>query len=408
MNDRCTPALKGERQRTMTERILIIEDEIKIAHALKDYFAKHASYEILTAGSADEAVRLARETPLDLIVADVVMPGRDGIEAVEEIRRFIPDVACIVITGFAEESTPIRALKIGVRDYIKKPFDPAELLNSVENLLRLRRLERESQQMRKSLSNFRTQLEEILGMIRSTARLGSSAEPTALLEGILRLGLDLTEAAAGMVLLLDERRKGMRVGAKSGVEEAKVSLAIAEGVAGRVAATGQAICGSGEVVGDGTEADPVRKCMLAVPLEAGEERVGVLEMFDKPSGGFDKRDLALLTSLGRVGGMAISDNRLGVRLKDLLVGALRQAVGSDEQAETADRAIESLQTAMAKLDLSGGQEQAFRIAELIAEIGQQGARELAFCEKMLAEFSELLKSRDVEDVLKRSDLGGRS
>ncbi|MEW6359167.1 MAG: response regulator [Planctomycetota bacterium] len=392
----------------MTEKILFLEDEAKIRDALKNYFAKRTPYDLYTAESGAEAVAVARDIPIDLIVADVVMPGKDGIETIREIQAFNSDVACIVITGFAEENAPIRALKIGVRDYIKKPFDPAELLNSAENLLKLRRLEREAREMRKSLEGFRSQLQETLGIIRSTARITSSAEPTILMESILRLAVEITNAEAGAVFLMDEGGKSLHFAAGIGVEAGDETLPLGEGIAGKVANTGQIICGSGEMGEQGACVERDRRSVLAVPLASGEDRVGVVEVFDKPDG-FDKRDVSLLTSLARLGGMAIADNRIGARVKDLLLGALRRAVGAEVETGTgtADKAIESLRASLEKVNLSGGQERALRIAGLIADIGQQGAEELEFCEKTLAEFHRLLTGRGLDKLIEGRGLSER-
>ncbi|NOZ20834.1 MAG: response regulator [Planctomycetes bacterium] len=393
----------------MAEKILFLEDETKIRDALKSYFAKRTPYELYTAESGEAAVALAKETPIDLIVADVVMPGKDGIEAIQEIQQFNPGIACIVITGFAEENAPIRALKLGVRDYIKKPFDPAELLNSAENLLKLRRLEREAEEMRKSLEVFRSQLEETLGIIRSTARISSNAEPAALMESILRLAVDMTGAGSGAIFLLNDDGKSLTFAGGMGGEAGDESLPLGEGIAGKVANTGQPICGSGEMGQQGAGVERNRQSVLAVALETEGDRVGVIEVFDKPGGGFDKRDLSVLISLARLGGIAIADNRIGARVKDLLLDALRRAVGGEVEAEVgaADKAIESLRASMEKVDLSGGQERALHIAELVADIGQHGARELEFCEKMLTEFHRLLQSRGLGELVEGCGLSER-
>jgi len=387
----------------MAEKILLVEDEEKITQALKAYFERKTKYEVHTASDGDEAVALARKIRPDLVITDVVMPRKDGIETIQEIVQFLPDVPCIIITGFAMESSAIRALKLGVRDYIKKPFDPAELVNSAENLLSIARLKRESEAMRRMLEQFRRRLQEILGLVSSTAKLAAPVAPAELYSKIAAVAVKAVKASSGALLLADTSRKTLGVGAVAGAPGEAGPVPFGAGIAGKVAASGQAICAAptsgqktiGEM-GAGMERD--RRSVLALPLVRDGAVIGVLEVFDKEGGAaFDKGDLETATLLAGLASIAIAENQADEETNVLLLRALKLAVeheaGDGAQAKELHRAVESVGEVAAQFDLLGDQERAVALAGLIREISAHGKRAVEFCMRVLTEFRNMLKER---------------
>lgn len=92
-------------------------------------------YQVSTATSAVEAVSLAAQLAFDLVISDIRMEGMDGLQALERMKAESPDVSTMVITGFSTEADSLRALQLGVGDYLKKPFTMAELTERVKRLL---------------------------------------------------------------------------------------------------------------------------------------------------------------------------------------------------------------------------------------------------------------------------------
>lgn len=118
----------------MAESILIIEDD-ELMRASLELELEAAGYRVLSAASGLEAIEHARERHFDLIVSDVRMEGMSGLEALSAMREFQPAARKIVITGYANPDAPITALKMGVDDYLLKPFSSDELLRSVRAAL---------------------------------------------------------------------------------------------------------------------------------------------------------------------------------------------------------------------------------------------------------------------------------
>lgn len=116
------------------ETILICDDERDIVSALRIYLNAEG-WETVSAYSGKEAVAIAREGKVHLILMDIMMPEMDGITAMTEVRRF-SNVPVILLTAKSEDSDKILGLNVGADDYITKPFSPAEVVARVRSQLR--------------------------------------------------------------------------------------------------------------------------------------------------------------------------------------------------------------------------------------------------------------------------------
>jgi DNA-binding response OmpR family regulator/DNA-binding SARP family transcriptional activator len=123
-----------------TVRILILEDDEQLRSVLKQVLESEG-YEVTVSGAADGAIQAARESAYDLVVADIRMEGKDGLEALETIKHDQPDVRSLVITGYSTEADSIRAIRLGVNDYLTKPFRLDKFLDSINAIVARRRLE---------------------------------------------------------------------------------------------------------------------------------------------------------------------------------------------------------------------------------------------------------------------------
>jgi two-component system response regulator BaeR len=118
----------------VTKKILVVEDEPKLAALLVDYLQASA-FEAFTLAEGTSVVPWVRKQPVDLILLDIMLPGRDGLEICREIRTF-SQVPIIMITARVEEIDRILGLELGADDYICKPFSPREVVARVKAVLR--------------------------------------------------------------------------------------------------------------------------------------------------------------------------------------------------------------------------------------------------------------------------------
>lgn len=117
-----------------TAAILVVEDEPKIARLLADYLeASH--YEVTTLPDGTDAVEHIRDGNFSLVLLDIMLPGKDGLSIMREVRAF-SDVPILFITARVEEIDRLLGLELGADDYICKPFSPREVVARVKAVLR--------------------------------------------------------------------------------------------------------------------------------------------------------------------------------------------------------------------------------------------------------------------------------
>jgi DNA-binding response OmpR family regulator len=115
--------------------ILVVEDDLSIRRGMADAL-RYAEYEVREAGDGVTACELTAAGGLDLVLLDLVLPRRDGLEVLRRIRREDPALPVIVVTARGAEEERVRGLELGADDYVVKPFSARELLARVEAVLR--------------------------------------------------------------------------------------------------------------------------------------------------------------------------------------------------------------------------------------------------------------------------------
>ena len=123
------------------QTILIVDDDKSIRYSLKRMLEE--KYPIITAQNGEEALDRIRETPPDLIIMDIRMPGRNGIDVLKEIKSIDPKSLVIIMTAYGTTETAIEAMKYGAFDYILKPFPIPQMKELVGKALALRKLMKE-------------------------------------------------------------------------------------------------------------------------------------------------------------------------------------------------------------------------------------------------------------------------
>ncbi len=116
-------------------KILIVEDEAGIAFGLENDLQTEG-YEVAVVGDGNEAVRRASSEAFDLILLDVMLPGKDGFEVCRELRRGGMKSPIILLTARTQEAEKVMGLDVGADDYVTKPFSPRELRARIRALLR--------------------------------------------------------------------------------------------------------------------------------------------------------------------------------------------------------------------------------------------------------------------------------
>ncbi len=170
------------------KHLLIVDDEESICNLLKRILEKEG-YHCILAGDADEASLFLAEHSVDLVISDINMPGRSGIQLLEEIRREYPTIGTIIITGNRDKKVADEAISIGAYGYLLKPFQKEQVVVSVKDALRRRmleiqnhfeieNLEHDIEDKRQSLIQANTRLTLMVnGIIRAMSKAVESRDP---------------------------------------------------------------------------------------------------------------------------------------------------------------------------------------------------------------------------------------
>ena len=115
-------------------RVLVVDDEASIRDLLSKTLAL-AEYDVDVAPDGRSALERMRMYPYDLLIADLKMPGMDGLTVIREAKRYKGDLPVIIITGFSTESSAIEAVNLGVAGYLTKPFRVPQVLSAAAKAL---------------------------------------------------------------------------------------------------------------------------------------------------------------------------------------------------------------------------------------------------------------------------------
>jgi DNA-binding NtrC family response regulator len=135
----------------MAERILIVDDEPDMLRLLSMIIKEKTSYEVATTNNPLEALEMAKKGGFDLLIADLKMPGLNGIELLESIKRFDEDIPTIIITAYGTVEAAVETMQKGAFDFMTKPFRKEQILFTVERALKWVRLQRENKMLREQL-----------------------------------------------------------------------------------------------------------------------------------------------------------------------------------------------------------------------------------------------------------------
>lgn len=149
------------------KRILILDDEEIVVNSLKSLLCLETTHDVLTFTSCQEALEAIRRNPIDLAISDFLMPEMDGVSFLKEVRRIYPAIQLIILTGFADKESAIRAInEVRLYQYLEKPWENDELIQIIESGLNERMLIYKLQEYSQELEAKVRQLEQQVGKLK--------------------------------------------------------------------------------------------------------------------------------------------------------------------------------------------------------------------------------------------------
>jgi signal transduction histidine kinase/ActR/RegA family two-component response regulator len=297
-------------------RVLVVEDDATVADVMLEVLADEPM-EVMVATTAEEALRMIAEDCPDLILTDISLPGKSGLEVMRQARVVDPEVAVVLMTGHASVQNAIDALRQGASDYITKPFDDIGEIPKlvrrhlgnrrlkVENRALLSQLRRQNEVLQRHEQELRERVQQATvnldTLYRVSMEIGANLELQPRLARIVETAARLVSARVAVLYLQSEDSDEFRRAAAHGVEAASAEdvaphFHSGEGFLGRVARDQ-----TPSRVGSPSEAavalpgyrEAFAHEVLAVPVVSERQCIGVLAVADRAEG-FAEGDLEFL------------------------------------------------------------------------------------------------------------------
>jgi DNA-binding response OmpR family regulator/putative methionine-R-sulfoxide reductase with GAF domain len=327
------------------EKILIIDDSTTIRAFLREML-RPMGYAVSTASDGKRGLDKALTERPDLILLDLQLPRLSGVEVLEALQKEKYEVPVILMTAHGSESVAVQAFRLGVKDYLTKPFETGQILEVVEKALTESRLRRERDQLIQRLEQTNRQLERHLMDLSTLYAVGQSVTSLLDLEKLLNRVVEatayLTGADEAFLFLIEEGREELSLRDSRGLSEKWVPgsrLKIQDTLMGTVVTTGEPLALDSTAESRELEmlGHPV-SALVNVPLKVKDKIIGVLGVTSKtPGRAFAQDDSSRLAALADYAVIAIENARL--------------YEGARQQAEELGTINEIAQTVTSSLDL---------------------------------------------------------
>lgn len=295
------------------ERILIVDDGRENREFIAAYILEPNGYEVLMAKDGREGLDMALELRPDLILLDYQLPRMNGIEVLEAMAQMEVSIPVIMMTFYGSEEVAVDVYRLGVRDYIKKPFSVEEMLFAIERSLGDSRLRREKDALTERLIQSNRELQQRLQELNVLYSVGKSvtslSDLNELLPRIVDAAVKLTSAEEGQLFLVEDGALISRALKRHSTPRASaINNRSDDQVARHVAQSGQPLILTPEQIGSAPRAP---YSIASVPLVIRETVIGVLGVsnISTSSHVFTKYDGALLGALSDYAAIAIENSR---------------------------------------------------------------------------------------------------
>lgn len=400
------------------ETILIVDDEEPVRRTFSEWLSEaRLDCNILTAADAEAALRIANRQPIDLAILDWALgAGEDGLQLLQDLYAFHPDVIAIMVTGFANQATPLDAMRMGVRDYLDKNHDLSRdtFLAAVRKQLDHIRPAKRARRLHRSLAEFREAVEKILPLVQSAGALTDPVPLPDAISGLVRFLMQVTQAKDGILFVRHydasrEPPETCRVYDAAGKAMDMALTPFARSIAGTAVSMQEACVINDLAHAGGAELQPFERghrTLLAAPMTVAAGVHAVIELFDKSSGPFSPGDQRLVQAAANLGAELLRQ-ALGQRQQQqLLFDAVAAALAASDHVAAAlpgagaptaaapppSPVMEQLRQSLsvASGDAAGA-EQSLALAEAIRVLGvKHGPAALAHCLQLVRNVTALL------------------
>jgi PAS domain S-box-containing protein len=352
------------------ERVLVIDNSPSDLKFLRDVVLRPRGYTVFSARDGEAGLQAALEHKPDLIIMKRRLPKLSSLEVIEALQKKGNDIPFILVASESSEQAVRRALRLGVRDYIVKPFSGEAMLQTVERVLAEERQKR--RWLDKGITEINKQLERRVKELSTLYRIGKAVTSLLDLEKVLNRIVEaavfLTGAEEGFLLLVDGETGELYMRAAKGLGEKYARgfrVRVTDSLSGQVVQTGKSL-----MVSSVQDEEKFKlktgylvKSLLHVPLKVRDEVIGVLSVDNKLSPkSFTNNELYLLSALADYAAIAIENARLYQESSEE-AGQLTELLRTQARpAEMTEREHQEVEDFVSEL-LSHGEEASLSIEE---------------------------------------------
>ncbi len=358
------------------ERILIVDDEDMIRD-LCSHILTAEGYSVTTISNGEAALEELRRGSTDLLITDIKMPGMDGLELFERVRKLNPDIVTVFITGHGTIDTAIESLMRGVEGFVLKPFTQEELLNAVDRAITRSRLQKEN-----------IRLKALIPLFEISKLLISEIDLAHLFKIITEVLVQEFSVERVSLMLVDEGSGSLMIRASHGLPQ---DLALrsqrkpGEGVSGLVLRHRKPLIitkgkHSDQEVMDALNMDDMPLSSMSVPLIGRDKSLGVLNVskFSDPT--FTTSDLQIVSVLASQVVAAMENASLYEGLRESYFRTVQALVAAVEAKDPYTRwhstNVAKYAVAIGRdLGLSPSQLEEIHIAAILHDVGKIGISE---------------------------------
>ncbi len=289
-----------------TKTILIVDDEETIAKLCRTILT-HEGYEVMSASSGSEALRIAESRQLEMVITDMLMPGMDGQETFLALKEKQRELIGLLITGHGTMDMAIKAIGHGFSGFIRKPFTAQELIQAVNDSFEKEALREEN-----------TRLKTLIPLYSLGEKFMASLSRKEILDGLIETISTQTGSQRVSVMLYDEKDDSLKIAAARGIKEdiiPKIRVRPGENIAGWVFQKGEPV-----ILNGGPEENPMFAHFLksrdiiasiSFPLKAKDRCLGVLNISKTKEGSlFSNSDIEMLSVICGQAVMALENLRI--------------------------------------------------------------------------------------------------
>lgn len=401
---------------SVADTILIVEDEPSVRQTFTEWLRQDLpEADVVTATDAESALTLANQRQIDVAILDWNLgAGSHGLQLLEDLHVFQPDLVAILVTGYADKATPLDALRLGVRDYFDKNqhLTREKFVASVrKQLQRLRPVKRE-RLVQKQLQAFRSAVERALPLVQTATALRDSVPLETTVKSLFDALRHGTQASAGLLILrtyqehdqppeqwliLDHQGQAVK---PTGFHYAS-SLAAAVAFQQPEAMRTEVQSFRGQTGLQLTDLEARHRYVLTQALNLGPSTTAVIELFDKRQNGalvpFEMSDQQFLQAIMPCLGNGLKRTFQEQEAQALLLDALGQALHTTKQMDQSfsappEEVLQQVREGLADSMVSSVPGPEFRqIAERLERLAEKhGPAAVKFCTQMLGETEKLL------------------